>query len=80
MPQWEFLLRRPTQEDDEDSELLTETALEQVNANRKFRDVAEFFNEITYLHLVPQLVRSRRRDRLEIGLKMTHLAKGSWNG
>ena len=53
----QVLLRRPTQEDKEDSELLTETALEQVNTNRKFRDVAEFFNEITYLHLVPQLVR-----------------------
>ena len=51
------ILRRPTQEDKDDSELLTETALEQVNANRQFRDVAEFFNEITYLHLVPQLVR-----------------------
>ncbi len=51
------LLRRPTKEDKDDSELLTETALEQVNANRQFRDVAEFFNEITYLHLVPQLVR-----------------------
>ena len=51
------LLRRPNKEDMEDSELLTETALEQVNANRQFRDVAEFFNEITYLHLVPQLVR-----------------------
>ena len=53
----QVLLRRPTQEDREDSELLTETALEQVNANRQFRDVAEFFNEVTYLHLVPQLVR-----------------------
>ena len=39
-----------TKDDKEDSELLTETALEQVNANRQFRDVAEFFNEITYLH------------------------------
>ena len=53
----QVLLRRPTIEDAEDSELLTETALEQVNANRQFREVAEFFNEITYLHLVPQLVR-----------------------
>lgn len=53
----QVLLRRPTQEDGRDSELLTETALEQVNANREFRQVAEFFNEITYLHLVPQLVR-----------------------
>ena len=56
----EILLRRPTQDDNEDSELLTETALEQVNTNRQFRAVAEFFNEITYLHLVPQLVTIRR--------------------
>ena len=53
----EVLLRRPTPKDIEDSERLTETALEQVNANRPFRQVAEFFDEITYLHLVPQLVR-----------------------
>ena len=53
----QVLLHRPTQEDDDDSELRTETALEQVNANRQFREVAEFFNEVTYLHLVPQLVR-----------------------
>lgn len=53
----QMLLHRPTQDDKEDAELRTETALEQVNANRLFRDVAEFFNEITYLHLVPQLVR-----------------------
>ena len=51
------LLHRPTHEDDDDSELRTETALEQVNANRPFRAVAEFFDEATYFHLVPQLVR-----------------------
>jgi len=53
----EVILCRPTPDDKEDSELLTETALEQVNANRHFREIAEFFDEITYLHLVPQLVR-----------------------
>ena len=53
----QILLQRPTQDDRNDSELLTETALEQVNANRQFRAVAEFFDEVTYLHLVPQLVR-----------------------
>ncbi len=53
----QIILHRPTQDDKDDSELLTETALEQVNANRQFRSVAEFFDEITYLHLVPQLVR-----------------------
>ncbi len=51
------LLQRPDPDDKDDSELLTETALEQINANRHFRAVAEFFDEITYLHLVPQLVR-----------------------
>ena len=51
------LLKRPGQDDKDDSELLTETALEQINANRQFRAVAEFFDEVTYLHLVPQLVR-----------------------
>ena len=53
----EILLRRPNQDDKDDSELLTETALEQINVNRQFRAVAEFFDEVTYLHLVPQLVR-----------------------
>jgi predicted ATPase len=53
----ETLLRRPDQQDDEDSELLTATALEQTNVNRPFRAVAEFFDEVTYLHLVPQMVR-----------------------
>ena len=53
----EVLLRRPNQDDEDDPELLTETALEQINANRGFREVAEFFDEVTYLHLVPQLVR-----------------------
>ena len=53
----QVLINRPTMEDDDDSERLTETALEQVNANRPFRAVAEFFDEVTYLHLVPQLVR-----------------------
>lgn len=53
----EILLRRPNQDDKNDSELLTQTALEQINVNRQFRAVAEFFDEVTYLHLVPQLVR-----------------------
>ncbi len=53
----ETLLRRPDQDDKHDTERLTATALEQINVNRPFRDIAEFFDEVTYLHLVPQLVR-----------------------
>lgn len=52
-----ILLCRPDEDDDNDKERLTATALEQINVNRPFREVADFFNEITYLHLVPQLVR-----------------------
>ena len=53
----ETLLRRPDDEDAADSERLTATALEQINVNRLFRPIAEFFDEVTYLHLVPQMVR-----------------------
>ena len=53
----ETLLQRPNQDDYADPELLTETALEQTGANRKFRPIAEFFDEVAYLHLVPQLLR-----------------------
>lgn len=53
----EVLLRRPDDEDAADSERLTATALEQINVNRHFRPIAEFFDEVTYLHLVPQMVR-----------------------
>ena len=51
------ILNRPDQEDEEDIERLTATALEQINVNRQFRQVADFFDSVTYLHLVPQLVR-----------------------
>ena len=53
----EVVLDRPDADDAADSERLTETALEQIIANRSFRDVAVFFDTVTYLHLVPQLVR-----------------------
>ena len=53
----EILLHRPDDEDATDSERLTATALEQINVNRRFRPIAEFFDEVTYLHLVPQMVR-----------------------
>lgn len=51
------LLNRPDSPDQEDRERLTETSLEQVNANKDFRDIAQFFASLTYLHLVPQLLK-----------------------
>ncbi|MFY0583970.1 AAA family ATPase [Cystobacter fuscus] len=58
----QVLLSRPNKEDKKDSELLTQTHLEQVNTNRKFRELAEFFAKVRYLHLVPQLVREPDRS------------------
>jgi predicted ATPase len=57
----ETLLDRPDEKERNDPELLTETHLEQISANRAFREVAEFLRLIHYLHLVPQIVRDPGR-------------------
>lgn len=51
------ILNRPDENDNQDIARLTQTHLEQVNANVKFRDISRFFESILYLHLVPQLLR-----------------------
>ena len=56
------LLNRPDDADTGDPERLTQTYLEQVNVNRDFRGLAEFFGSIRYLHIVPQLVREPDRS------------------
>jgi len=48
--------------DETDQEERTQTLLEQVKANRGFREVADFFSSVRYLHLVPQLVREPERS------------------
>lgn len=52
-----LLLDRPKKEDKADSMLLTQTHLEQIQTNAKFRELVEFFGGTTYLHLVPQLLK-----------------------
>ena len=57
---WEngkLILSRPLPADDADVLLRTQTHLEQIQTNIKFREVADFLSDITYLHLVPQLLR-----------------------
>jgi predicted ATPase len=58
---------RPEDEDRSDPDRLTQTYLEQVNANREFRTIAEFFASTRYLHLVPQVIRDpdRGADRID---------------
>lgn len=51
------LIQRPDKDDNNDIARLTQTHLEQIQANAGFREIAEFFSEITYLHLVPQLLK-----------------------
>jgi predicted ATPase len=51
------LLKRPLEGDKKDVTRLTQTHLEQIQTNENFRDVAEFFGDTTYLHLVPQLLK-----------------------
>ncbi|MFZ1983773.1 MAG: AAA family ATPase [Desulfatitalea sp.] len=53
----EKLLARPDTDDQKDSQLLTETHLEQTRANSAFREIADYFSSVTYLHLVPQLLK-----------------------
>jgi predicted ATPase len=56
------LLVRPDANDQADPERLTQTHLEQINVNRAFRDICNFFESSRYLHLVPQLVRDPDRS------------------
>ena len=51
------VLDRPNDADKADRARLTQTFLEQINANAEFRDVVRFFEVTTYLHMVPQLLR-----------------------
>lgn len=51
------LIDRPNADDKKDDLRLTQTYLEQVNANAEFREIVNFLESILYLHLIPQLVR-----------------------
>ncbi len=57
-----ILISRPRPVDDRDTERLTQTALEQVNFNQRFRDLVAFLSSIKYMHLVPQLIRDPDRS------------------
>ena len=52
-----LLLNRPDKDDNADMDRLTQTFLEQINVNAEFRGIAQFLRNVTYLHLVPQLLR-----------------------
>ncbi len=63
----EVIVERPNDADQDDHELLTQTALEQVQSNRDFRNIVDFLTGIRYRHLVPQLIRDPDLGRDEPG-------------
>lgn len=52
-----IVLSRPNADDKRDIPRRTQTHLEQINNNGRFRELAYFFSATTYLHLVPQLLK-----------------------
>lgn len=63
----ELVLARPNDDDRSDRERLRQTHLEQISANRDFREIAEFLASVRYLHIVPQLVREPDRSVGRVG-------------
>ncbi len=53
-----LVLERPDADDKRDPLRLTQTALEQINLNVEFRELAQAFERISYFHLVPQIIRA----------------------
>jgi predicted ATPase len=51
------IAKRSESDDKEDSETLKFTLLEQPNSNKDFRSIYHFFQDVQYLHIVPQLIR-----------------------
>src|SRR5690606_4665052 len=60
------ILHRPDTPDEEDQNRLTQTHLEQVSANKEFRQIADFMAQIRYLHVVPQLIREADRATVQV--------------
>jgi len=56
----DLILYRRGDKDKDDVEKGTQTHLQQIEANVKFRPIARFLESIEYLHLVPQLIRFPR--------------------
>jgi predicted ATPase len=51
------LVDRPNTNDTADTELLTQTYLEQTTTNKDFRDMVHFLEDMKYTHLVPQFLK-----------------------
>lgn len=57
----EVLVDRPYDHEVDDEDQLAVTYLEQAAQNKEFRELSRYFSQITYVHLVPQLVKFGER-------------------
>ena len=55
------ILRRADDRDRKDEMLLTQTHLEQIASNQRFRPIADYFDRVQYFHIVPQIIRDPSR-------------------
>ncbi len=53
----DLILSRPDSNDQKDQERLTQTHLEQINANKEFREISKYLENTVYLHILPQLLK-----------------------
>ena len=61
----ESLLERPDEKDRADDRRRTATALEQIDSNITFRELADFLGSVRYLNLVPQLLRLGQENNMQ---------------
>jgi predicted ATPase len=59
------LIKDRSRHTNDDALEFSQTFMEQVGANKNFRELAELFGSCRYLHVVPQIVRDRARARSE---------------
>lgn len=52
-----LIINRPDEEDTNDKDRLTQSYLEQINANKDFREISKYLDTVVYLHLLPQLLK-----------------------
>jgi len=62
-----LIVNRPEKPDKSDEKLLEYTWLEQPTSNSDFREIADFFEGIQYLHIVPQLLREANSFKMGSG-------------
>lgn len=56
------ILNRPDEHDKIDEARLSQTHLEQISANKEFRALSDYFESISYRHIVPQIIREPDRS------------------